>query len=106
MRPRGTDAIPLPPRPALEQYRKRAKGLVKACKSDDPDAVRAWAREWLEALASVKGITDTSPRDEADRVRHLAWAQIDHEVADIAKDARESGLVSEDGSATCTLADA
>jgi hypothetical protein len=48
MQPRGTDAIPLPPRANLEQYHSRAKGLLKACKSDDGAAVRAWARQWLE----------------------------------------------------------
>jgi ankyrin repeat protein len=44
------DVIPLPPRPNLEQYRKRAKDLVKAWKSSDADAVRAWASEWLNAI--------------------------------------------------------
>jgi hypothetical protein len=28
-----SDALPLPPRPNLEQYKKRAKDLVKICKS-------------------------------------------------------------------------
>jgi len=46
------DVLPLPPRPSLEQYRKRAKDLVKACKSSDDGAVRAWATAWLEALAT------------------------------------------------------
>jgi len=41
MQPRGTDAIPLPPRANLEQYHNRAKGLLKACKADDGAAVRA-----------------------------------------------------------------
>ncbi len=44
------DALPLPSRPSLEQYRKRAKDLVKACESEDPEAVRGWAADWLEAL--------------------------------------------------------
>ena len=32
-------ALPLPPRPSVERYRKLAKELVKACKSGDEDAV-------------------------------------------------------------------
>jgi hypothetical protein len=51
------DTLPLPPRPNLEQYRKRAKDLVKAAESSDPDAVRAWATDWLEALARLRGET-------------------------------------------------
>ena len=53
MRPRGTGAIPLPARPNLEQYRNRAKGLVKACQSGGPEALRTWARQWLHALGDV-----------------------------------------------------
>jgi hypothetical protein len=30
--------------------RKRAKDLVKACKSGDPEAIRLWAAQWLDAL--------------------------------------------------------
>src|SRR5688572_17461569 len=105
MRPRGTDAIPLPPRPNLEQYRKRAKGLVKACKTGDRDTVRAWAREWLTALAELHGATNTSERDGAAGPRHLEWAQIGREVDRIEKDARESNLLSDAGSGSCTLAD-
>ena len=50
------DTLPLPPRPDLEQYRKRAKELVKAAGSTDDDAVRAWATEWLETLARLRGV--------------------------------------------------
>ena len=37
------DTLPLPPRPDLSQYKKRAKDLVKAATSTEPDAVHAWA---------------------------------------------------------------
>ena len=47
------DTLPLPPRPDIEQYRKRAKSLVAAANSGDPDAVRTWASEWLTALAKL-----------------------------------------------------
>ncbi|MEO8623485.1 MAG: ankyrin repeat domain-containing protein, partial [bacterium] len=46
------DTLPLPPRPNLEQYRKRAKSLVVAVHSADADAVRRWATEWLETLVA------------------------------------------------------
>src|SRR5687768_2162878 len=45
------DTLPLPPRPRIEQYRKRAKELVMAAASDESDAVRSWATRWLDALA-------------------------------------------------------
>ena len=47
------DVLPLPPRPSLDQYRKRAKDLVKAARSNDADAVRQWASAWLETLATL-----------------------------------------------------
>src|SRR5262245_10215603 len=49
------DTVPLPPHPDLAQYKKRAKNLVRAAKSNEPDAVRVWATEWLEALARLWG---------------------------------------------------
>lgn len=33
------DAKPLPPRPSLEQYKKQAKDLVRACRAGDPEAL-------------------------------------------------------------------
>ena len=58
MYPNPQDALPLPPRPNLEQYRKLAKDLVKACRSGDPTAIREWANEWIHALASLPGEPD------------------------------------------------
>jgi ankyrin repeat protein len=55
------DALPLPPRPSLEQYKKRAKDLVKACKSGDPAAIRAWAARW--------GDTDTRQIEQFARAK-------------------------------------
>jgi ankyrin repeat protein len=51
------DTLPLPPRPNLEQYRKRAKDLVRAASSTDPDAVRAWSEDWLRTLQRLRGET-------------------------------------------------
>jgi len=53
------DVLPLPPRPDLAQYRKRAKELVRASTSPDSNAVRRWAAAWLEALARLSGATIT-----------------------------------------------
>src|SRR5688572_6871115 len=52
MYPNPQDALPLPPRPNVEQYKKLAKELVKACRSGDPTAINAWASRWMEARAS------------------------------------------------------
>lgn len=45
------ESLPLPPRPDLAQYRSRAKELLAAVRSGDPDRVRALARRWIAALA-------------------------------------------------------
>ncbi len=51
------DALPLPPRPSLEQYKKRAKDLLKAARSADPNALRTWAATWIETLFELSAIT-------------------------------------------------
>jgi len=105
MEPRGTDAIPLPPRPNIEQYRNRAKSLAKACTSSEA-AVRTWARQWLEALAALHD-GDESSANAAVHVRHLRWSQVEREVENIIRDARASRLLTDDGAgASCTLSDA
>src|ERR1700681_4785129 len=60
MFPNPQDALPLPPRPSLEHYRKRAKDLVKACHSSDPAALRAWAAKWIDSLVRLSDLTITS----------------------------------------------
>jgi ankyrin repeat protein len=49
-----SDALPLPPRPNLEQYKKLAKDFQDACTSGD-DAIRDWAVRWAETLARLQG---------------------------------------------------
>ena len=49
MFPNPQDALPLPDRPDLEQYRKLAKELVKACKSGSRE-IAVWADRWMAAL--------------------------------------------------------
>lgn len=43
-----SDALPLPPRPSLEQYRKLAKDFHHAIHSEDPAAVHNWAIRWVD----------------------------------------------------------
>jgi len=52
MYPNPQDALPLPSRPNVDQYKKLAKDLVKSCRSGDPAAIGAWASRWIEALAA------------------------------------------------------
>lgn len=47
------DTLPLPPRPDLAQYRKRAKGLVSAARSGADAPVKEWAAEWIESLRAL-----------------------------------------------------
>jgi ankyrin repeat protein len=56
MFPNPQDALPIPPRPSLERYKKLAKELVKACKSAKPDAIRNWSEEWVEALVKLSSL--------------------------------------------------
>jgi len=43
-----SDALRLPPRPNLEQYKKLARDLQEACRSSDPAAIRQWAERWRD----------------------------------------------------------
>jgi ankyrin repeat protein len=52
-----SDALPLPPRPNLEQYKTLARDLQRACRSGNPDAVRQWALRWLTSLARIHDTT-------------------------------------------------
>src|SRR3954469_19486446 len=84
MFPNPQDALPLPPRPSAEQYRKLAKDLVKAYRSTDPGALGAFADRWMASLWRRLGTDqDASARTAADRAagqvedfarRHLAGA--------------------------------
>lgn len=102
MFPNPQDAVPLPAKPSLEQYRKRAKGLVRACNTRDRDAVLDWARVWIEALVASLGAPSASiPPDSLDRavenVGEFAWRTMSGEGL------KESG--SRDRT-PCALADA
>ena len=59
MFPNPQDALPLPARPNLDQYKKRAKDLLKASQSSDPSAIRTWAAEWIGSLVRLSNLTIT-----------------------------------------------
>ena len=46
-----SDALPLPPRPTVEQYRKLAKDFQHACESGNSKAIRDWAARWAENIS-------------------------------------------------------
>jgi ankyrin repeat protein len=87
------DALPLPRRPHLEGYRKRAEGLVSAATSDDESAVRAWAVEWLDAMDDLMPTPPTA----------LVQESLDRAVEAIERHVRG---ISARGRTTFALADA
>ena len=52
--PVSAGCLPAHPSTDLEQYRKLAKDLVKACRSGNGTAIRAWAIRWLDRLAMLQ----------------------------------------------------
>jgi len=62
-----SDALPLPPSPSLEQYKKLAGDLKNACQSNDPGAIRQWATRWVETLARLQAAARLVPRRERER---------------------------------------
>ena len=90
------DTLPLPPRPDLDQYRKRAKSLATAANSRDPDAVRRWAADWLQALTRVLGVEVTP------FVQH----SFDRAVEDLRKEVAARVAKAHSEGATFSLADA
>jgi ankyrin repeat protein len=49
-----SDAVPLPPRPDLDEYEKLALDLQHACEADDAAAIRAWATRWIGQLGQLR----------------------------------------------------
>ncbi|MEP6495045.1 MAG: ankyrin repeat domain-containing protein [bacterium] len=88
------DTLPLPPRPNLAQYKKRAKELVLAANSSDSTAVRAWAVQWLESLIKLLGVAVTP----------FAQSSFDRAVDEIEQRIRQH-RARKHGSGQITLAD-
>jgi hypothetical protein len=75
--PNPQDVLPLPPRPDLAQYKKRAKELVTAVSGGAADAV-AWAQDWIGALEKhTPESMRLKPRDRDRRARQLALFAVD-----------------------------
>jgi hypothetical protein len=64
-----SDALSLPARPNLEQYKKLAKDLQHACKSADPGAIRQWAERSQETIARLRGLEIAATGPKRDRSR-------------------------------------
>ena len=71
MYPNPQDVLPLPPRPDVGQYRRRAKELSKACRSGDDAAFQQWSERWLADLARLAG-ADAPQRDRERRATQIA----------------------------------
>jgi hypothetical protein len=73
MYPNPQDALPLPPRPDIEHYKKLAKELVKACRSAEADAIRVWAVRWIQGLAALQERPDAELNRDTieDRARQV-----------------------------------
>ena len=64
-----SDAVPLPPQPSLEYYRKLAKDLCHACKAHDEAAIRAWAARWIDNVARLRKDRESSGAIERETER-------------------------------------
>src|ERR1700730_2140991 len=96
MFPNPQTALPLPPRPNVERYKKLAKELVRACKSGGPDAIGDWAEKRIEGLLKLVGLTITPQLPF--RVEPL--------VEQVGEFARKKLSNTDSPSADCGLADA
>jgi ankyrin repeat protein len=100
MFPNPQDALPLPPRPSLEQYKKRAKDLLKASQSPDPTTFRAWASDWIDSLVRLSSIRSNnssvipsevtvSQSDAVTQSRDLLFSRIDRWTDQLEQFARQ-----------------
>jgi hypothetical protein len=102
MYPNPADVIPLPSRPDIQQYKKRAEDLVKACSSDDPDGIRQWAKEWIETLIRLHDPTVTS--NLTFQAERRAW--FDRQSQQVEEFARNTLSNVQLGRSKCALTDA
>jgi len=90
-----SDAIPLPPRPNLDQHKELAKDFQQACKSGGAAAIRQLAASWAETVARLQG------REITPQFR----SQIDWHAAGLEQRWRRL-QESNEAAARCTLASA
>src|SRR5262249_23504734 len=89
------DAIPLAPRPSLEQYRKLAKDLVKASRSREITTIREWAADWIDRLARQESLTVTADQHAGELPSHVGRKRSEREIADIVRDAERDQLLND-----------
>jgi ankyrin repeat protein len=72
MFPDPQDALPLPARPNLEQYKKLAKSLLKACKlqPSNPESIEDWAERWVIRLVKASALDLKEQDSRPVRVNH------------------------------------
>ena len=115
-----SDAIPLPPRPGLDHYKKLAKELLRAAELHGAaggdalrdavrDVVRGWALRWMESSARLRGDALMPTAGAANAATTHATttgsaALIAHEAEQVAR--RWLALRQKRGAATPSLADA
>lgn len=58
MYPNPQDVVPLPAHPNLDQYKKQAKDLSKACKSRGREGVREWAERSIDKRGRIDAFTE------------------------------------------------
>jgi ankyrin repeat protein len=68
MYPNPQDVLPLPPHPDVEQYKTRAKDLVKACRSGEADAFHDWAAHWIDDLRRLQPQPERTRRRDRDHL--------------------------------------
>lgn len=64
MFPNPQAALPLPPRPDLEQYKKLAKELLRTVKANDPTAIHGWSENWVHGLVELSGLEIATPSSD------------------------------------------
>jgi ankyrin repeat protein len=89
MFPNPQDALPLPPRPNLDQYKKRAKELLKASRSPDPSVLRTWFARWIEKILVEMFVIPTQSRDLVPGARNELSLQIAQWTDQLEKFARK-----------------
>ena len=94
--------LPLPPRPNLDQNKKRAKELVKVCKSGDPQALREWTSQWIHELVKLQDEASTAHKG----YRAYAPGELDSRIGSTTKSLADHVKKSGDSGRSCTLAKA
>jgi len=71
-----SDALPLPPRPDIDHYRKLAKELRRACRVGGNAAVYQWAHHLIEGLTRLRGAAaEAAAIDHAAHGVEQRWTQ-------------------------------